>query len=166
MPEYYSGSILDNHQRAIEKATDYVKTDLFYDGEFQQPANNDYFETTDPAVGEPITEVARGQKDDIDAAVQAAKGAAEDWADTVPAERQEILGRLADRVRDNLDEFTLLESLDSGKPLDVAEGEIKRGIKYLEYYAGLSRSIEGKQLPYDSDALNSTVSSMLGPFGV
>ncbi|MDB9274926.1 aldehyde dehydrogenase family protein, partial [Halorubrum ezzemoulense] len=64
---------------------------------------------------------------------------------------------------DNLDEFTLLESLDSGKPLDVAEGEIKRGIKYLEYYAGLSRSIEGKQLPYDSDAL---IYTRREPYGV
>lgn len=163
MPEYYSGDILDNHQRAIEKARGYVETELFYGGEFRDPESGEYFETTDPAVDEPIAEVARGQAADVDAAVQAAKTAADEWGETVPPERQEVLGELAERVRDNLEEFRLLESLDSGKPLDVAEGEIKRGIEYLEYYAGLSRSIEGKQLPYDSDAL---IYTRREPYGV
>lgn len=163
MPEYYSGEILDNHREAIETATETIETDLFIGGEFQEPEDGEYFETRDPAVNEPIAEIARGQAADVDNAVSAAKEAASEWADTVPPERQDVLGELAERVRDNLDEFALLESLDSGKPLDVAEGEIKRGIKYLEYYAGLSRSIEGKQLPYDSDAL---IYTRREPYGV
>lgn len=163
MPEYYSGDTLDNHRDAIEKADATVETDLFIGGKFHTPVAGEYFETRDPAIDESITSVARGRKSDIDKAVNAAKGAKDEWADTIPPERQDILGELADRIRDNIEEFTLLESLDSGKPLDVAHGEIERGIKYLEYYAGATRTIEGKQLPYDSDAL---IYTRREPYGV
>jgi len=163
MPEYYSGEIRENHQKAIKDATSSINTDVFIDGQFQPPVDGEYYETVDPAVAEPIAEVARGRAGDVDAAVQAAQDAAEDWSETVPPERQTVLRELADGVRENLDEFALLESLDSGKPLDVAEGEIKRGIKYLEYYAGLTRSIEGKQLPYDAD---SHIYTRREPYGV
>jgi aldehyde dehydrogenase (NAD+) len=152
MPEFYSGSLLDNHREAIEKATATVETDLFIGGEFRSPTAGDYFETKDPAIDEPITSVARGRAEDIDDAVTAAKAVEEEWGDTVPPERQDVLRDLAEGVRDNIEEFTLLESLDSGKPLGVARGEIERGIKYLEYFAGVTRSIEGTQLPYDADA--------------
>lgn len=152
MVEYYSGNLADNHEAAIETAVDTVETELFIGGEFREPAANEYFETRDPAIDEPITEVARGRAADIDAAVDAANEVKDEWGDTVPPERQDVLRELAERVRENIDEFTLLESLDSGKPLNVAKGEIERGIKYLEYYAGVTRSIEGTQLPYDSDA--------------
>ncbi|PSP86529.1 betaine-aldehyde dehydrogenase [Halobacteriales archaeon QS_1_68_17] len=97
------------------------------------------------------------------AAVEAAGDAAEEWGETVPPERQDVLRELAERVRANNDEFTLLESLDSGKPLDVAQGEIERAISYFEYYAGLCRSIEGKQFPYDADAL---IYTRREPYGV
>lgn len=152
MGEYYSGSIIDNHRDAIETAVDTVETDLFIGGEFREPEANEYFETRDPAINEAITTVARGQEADVDRAVDAARAAKDEWGETVPPERQDVLSELAERVRENIDEFTLLESLDTGKPLDVARGEIERGIKYLEYYAGITRSIEGTQLPYDSDA--------------
>lgn len=163
MPEYYSGDTLDNHRDAIEKATGTVETDLFIGGEFRESAAGEYFETRDPTIDEPITTVARGRKADIDNAVSAAKELKEEWGETVPPERQEVLRELAEGVRENIEEFTLLESLDSGKPLDVARGEIERGIKYLEYYAGATRSIEGEQLPYDSDAL---IYTRREPYGV
>lgn len=152
MTEFYSGSVLDNHRDAIQKAAATVETDLFIGGEFRPPKAGDYFETKDPAIDEPIVSVARGRAKDIEDAVAAAKNVEGEWGDTVPPERQDVLRELAERVRDNIEEFSLLESLDSGKPLEVARGEIERGVKYLEYYAGVTRSIEGKQLPYDADA--------------
>lgn len=163
MPEYYSGNTLDNHRDAIEKATATVETGLFIGGEFRTPKDGDYFETKDPAINEAITSVARGRAADVDDAVAAAKEVEKEWGDTVPPERQDVLRELAERVRANIEEFTLLESLDTGKPLDVAKGEIERGIKYMEYYAGVTRSIEGTQLPYDSDAL---IYTRREPYGV
>lgn len=136
MPEYYSGDTLDNHRDAIETATATVETDLFIGGEFCESEAGERFETRDPTIDEPITSIARGRKADIDNAVSVAEDVKEEWGKTVPSERQDVLRELAERVRDNIEEFTLLESLDSGKPLDVARGEIERGIKYLEYYAG------------------------------
>lgn len=163
MPEFYSGDVLDNHRDAIEKAVATVETDLFIGGEFRSPTSGDYFETKDPAIDEPITSVARGREEDVDDAVAAANAVKEEWGNTVPPERQDVLRELAERVRDNIEEFTLLESLDSGKPLSVARGEIQRGIKYLEYYAGVTRSLEGTQLPYDSDAL---IYTRREPYGI
>ncbi|MFB6185110.1 MAG: aldehyde dehydrogenase [Haloarculaceae archaeon] len=163
MPDYYSGNVVDNHRDAIARANEYAETDLFVGGEFRAPDDGEYFETVDPAVKEPIADVARGREADVDAAATAAAEAADEWGDTVPPERQDVLRDLADRVRDNVEEFTLLESLDSGKPLDVARGEVERAIEYLDYYAGACRSIEGKQFPYDSDAL---IYTRREPYGV
>ncbi|MDG5774845.1 aldehyde dehydrogenase family protein [Haloarculaceae archaeon H-GB2-1] len=163
MPEYYSGNVVDNHRDAIEEASTAIETDLFIGGKFRQSEGGDYFETVDPTVKEPIAEIARGQKTDVDAAVSAAADAADEWGDTVPPERQEVLRELAERIEDNVEEFTLLESLDSGKPLDVARGEVERAAEFLDYYAGVCRSIEGKQLPYDSDAL---IYTRREPYGV
>jgi aldehyde dehydrogenase (NAD+) len=163
MPDYYSGNVVDNHGEAIERATAYAETDLFVGGEFQTPESGDYFETVDPTVAEPITEVARGREADVDAAVTAADEAADEWGETVPAERQNVLRALVDRIADDIEEFTLLESLDTGKPLDVARGEVERAIEYFEYYAGVTRSIEGKQFPYDSESL---IYTRREPYGV
>ena len=76
------------------------------------------FETHDPATGEMLATVAAGQREDIDAAVKAARQAYDEvWKGLSPAARGRLLIRLAELIEENVEEIAALETLDVGKPL-------------------------------------------------
>ncbi len=97
-----------------------------------------------PSTGEPLGQFHEATPEEVDAAVRAAKEAARTWRRTTPGERSDLLHRLADRLRDDLDEFARLESLDAGKPYTTAREEELPGIlNALRYFAGAARSSNG-----------------------
>lgn len=101
-------------------------------------------ETRDPAVDRPIVAVVEGDAGTVDAAVERAWTAYEtDWADTAPADRASALHEWADRLRSHTDELARLETLDTGKPIAHARGEVEGAIDTLEYYAALARDESG-----------------------
>ena len=67
-----------------------------------------------PATGEPLAEVARGAKRDVDAAVASARAVFErgDWSQAAPAARKAVLMRLAALMEQHHEELALLESLE------------------------------------------------------
>ncbi|MBE9637809.1 aldehyde dehydrogenase [Salipiger mangrovisoli] len=95
------------------------RTEAWIGGRYVPAASGARFETVNPATAEVLTDVARGGAEDIDRAVAAARAAFEDrrWAGKTPAERKEVLLRLATLLRENLEEFALLDTLDMGKPI-------------------------------------------------
>jgi acyl-CoA reductase-like NAD-dependent aldehyde dehydrogenase len=106
------------------------------------------FETIDPATGEAICEVAYGGPDDVDRAVGAANAALEGpWAELTPSKRAGLIYGLADQVKANLPELAELESLDNGKPLSYAKGDIAAAVNHLRYFAGWPTKIEGETIP-------------------
>ena len=78
-------------------------------------------EVVNPADGERIAVVPAAQVEDIDRAVSAARGAFERkaWAHMRPADRERLLGKLADLLEANADEFAELETLDNGKSITM-----------------------------------------------
>jgi gamma-glutamyl-gamma-aminobutyraldehyde dehydrogenase len=96
-----------------------LRNGLYIDGGFRDAAKGGRFETVNPANAEVLTAVARGTAEDIDAAVASARRAFEDgrWSGKSPAERKEVLLRLAALIRDNIPELALLDTLDMGKPI-------------------------------------------------
>ena len=76
-----------------------------------------FFQSLDPATGEPITRVAQAGAEDVDRAVAAARRALGVWQGLAPAERGRLMNRLADLLQDNLEELAQLETLDNGKPI-------------------------------------------------
>jgi acyl-CoA reductase-like NAD-dependent aldehyde dehydrogenase len=106
------------------------------------------FETIDPATGEPIVAVAHGGAADVDRAVGAARAAFEGPLGKVsPSKRAGLIYTLAELVKANLTELAELESLDTGKPLASAQGDIAGSVAHLRYYAGWPTKIEGETLP-------------------
>ena len=96
-----------------------LRTQLFIDGRFQDAAGGARFSTENPATGRPLAEVARGDAADVDAAVAAARRAADDgrWSRLNPGDRKQVLLRWADLIDANAQELGIIETLDAGKPI-------------------------------------------------
>jgi phenylacetaldehyde dehydrogenase len=95
---------------------------LFIDGKWVDAAAGETFETLDPATGEVLAEIARGESEDIDRAVRAARRALNGpWSKLNPSERGRIIHRIGDLIAEHADELAELDSLDNGKPVGVAK---------------------------------------------
>lgn len=157
-------AIESRHDDAISEATDGLQIDHWVGGERAGSGGDDRFETIDPAVGSPITDVARGGATEIDAAVEAARAAYDDhWRETTPFERADVVRDWVDELRDHSDELARLESLDTGKPIQFARDEIEDAFDYFEYYVSVAQDHTGKQLPRGPDGHYYTRSE---PYGV
>ena len=126
-------------------------------------ASGGRMKTLDPGTGEVIAVVAAGDAADIDAAVAAARAALNgDWRRTTPAERGRILQRAAELIRADADRLAVVESLDSGKRLAEARGDVAGAARAFEYYAGACDKHQGDTIPLDDDHLAWTVNEPAG----
>src|SRR5438093_10152573 len=125
------------------------------------------FEVLDPATNRPIARVASGGKEDVASAVDAARRAFEapDWRDLDPSKRGRFLWLLGQQVRDRFEELSRLESLNVGKPLREAKGDVAYVYKLFEYYAGLADKIQGDTIPVPGQRLDYTVREPVGVTG-
>ncbi|MFV0435715.1 MAG: aldehyde dehydrogenase [Leucobacter sp.] len=141
----------------------------FIGGEYVAPSDGEYFESTNPATLEVLYEAARGNAEDMNRAVAAAKAAFESpaWAGLTHTKRGHLLRRLADLIGEHSEELALLESLDNGKLLREMRGQMSGLPEYYYYYAGLADKIQGAQIPSTTLAiLNYTQREALGVVGV
>jgi 1-pyrroline dehydrogenase len=113
-------------------------------GEFVEAERDEWERVIDPASGEVIAEVPRCAEEDVDRAVEAASRAFEGWFETTPAERAEMLHRLADVLQEHSEDLAWLESKDVGKPITSARGEMPFVVDNLRFFAGACRVMEGK----------------------
>src|SRR6476619_3275588 len=97
-----------------------------------------------PATGEAIAQVPAGTAEDVDGAVETAKAALPDWLDSTPAERAEVLLKLADVIDEHGDELAEIESRNVGKPLSYAKDEMPVCSDNLRFFAGAARILEGR----------------------
>ena len=139
-----------------------IHDQLFISGEWTPARSGQTFEAIDPSTEEVLAGVARGDARDVDAAVRAAREAFGQWRRVTPAERGRLLYGVARELEARVDEFAELETLDTGKPLGHARGEISGCIAYLDYYAGAADKIHGETVPLGPDYLNYTVREPLG----
>ena len=109
-------------------------------------------ETRDPAVDRPVTTVTACDAAAVDRAVEASWTAVDGaWGETAPAERGRAILEWTDRLGDHVEELALLETIETGKPIAHARGEVEGAIDTLEYYAALSRDQAGRQLQTGED---------------
>jgi aldehyde dehydrogenase (NAD+) len=130
------------------------QTQCFIGGKWVPAASGKTFETIHPATEEVICEVAEGDKEDVDAAVDAARDAFENgpWATMDARDRGALMNKLADAIADEADELAALETLDNGKPIaDSRAADIPLVIDCLRYYAGWADKIEGRTIPIRGD---------------
>ena len=108
----------------IEKLISSVPTQLFIDGQWRDGSGGATIEVRNPATGEVLTNVADATGEDALAALAAASEAQASWAATPPRERSDILRKAYEMLVERTEEFAALMTLEMGKPLAEARGEV------------------------------------------
>ncbi|MDQ2149116.1 aldehyde dehydrogenase family protein [Alcaligenaceae bacterium C4P045] len=128
------------------------------------PASGESIAVVDPSDGQTFEHIARGNAQDIDRAVRAARTAFEgDWGRLTAAERGRLLLKLSLAVLDNVDELTAIESRDCGKPTRQARADVIAIARYFEFYGGAADKLHGTTIPYQNGY---TVLTIREPHGV
>ncbi|MEO9594497.1 aldehyde dehydrogenase family protein [Rhodopirellula bahusiensis] len=143
-------------------------TQLFIDGQWRDSASGKTFATINPATEEEIVQVAEGDKEDIDAAVKAARKAFESgpWRTMDARDRGRLMMKLADAIENEIDELAQLETLDNGKPLrESRHADLPLVIDALRYYAGYADKIQGETVPIRGNYLCYTRKEPVGVVG-
>ncbi len=109
--------------------------DLYVGGKLVPSSDGGRFDVLDPATGAVIASVADGSVDDGLAAVDAAAAAAATWAATSPRERSEVLRRAFDLMNRRSEDLAHLISLENGKALADARGEVAYAAEFFRWYA-------------------------------
>ncbi|RCV57761.1 NAD-dependent succinate-semialdehyde dehydrogenase [Marinitenerispora sediminis] len=122
---------------------DQVSKQLFIGGQWRDAGSGATFKVEDPATGAVLCEVADAGTDDAFAALDAASAAQPSWAKHPPRERGEILRRAYELLIERQDDLGLLMTLEMGKPLAEAKGEIAYAAEFFRWFAEEAVRIEG-----------------------
>src|SRR4051794_12379827 len=119
---------------SIEQLAD-LPLDLLVGGKAVPASDGGRFDVVDPATGDVVAAVANGTVEDAISAVDAAAAAAAGWAATAPRARAEVLRRAFELMTARADELAHLISLENGKALVDARGEVAYAAEFFRWYA-------------------------------
>lgn len=118
--------------------------DSYINGTWVEDSINRTIDVFSPQTGEAITSVTDSQKDTVDQAVSAARGATWEWGRMTPKDRAARLIAWADRIDQDIENLVALETLNAGHPKSTVPGEIRSGTDRLRFFAGAGRLLEGR----------------------
>ncbi|NYD67276.1 NAD-dependent succinate-semialdehyde dehydrogenase [Agromyces atrinae] len=121
-----------------------VPTGLYIGGEWVSAEGGGTLPVIDPSTGEVLVRIADASVADGTRALDAAVAAQESWAATPPRQRGEILRRAFDLLQERADDFALLMTLEMGKPLAEARGEVTYGGEFLRWFSEEAVRISGR----------------------
>jgi succinate-semialdehyde dehydrogenase/glutarate-semialdehyde dehydrogenase len=124
-----------------------VPTQLFIGGEWVDSTSGRGIDVLDPSTGKVLLGIADASVDDGARALDAAVAAQDAWAATPPRVRGELLRRAFDLLQERADEFALLMTLEMGKPLAEARGEVTYGGEFLRWFGEEAVRIGGSYGP-------------------
>jgi aldehyde dehydrogenase len=140
--------------------------DNFINGKFVPPLKGQYFDVVTPINGKPYTRAARSGAEDIELALDAAHAAADKWGRTAPAERANVLLKIADRIEQNLELLAYAETVDNGKPIrETLNADIPLTVDHFRYFAGCLRAQEGALSQIDENTVAYHFHEPLGVVG-
>ena len=140
---YVAGGACTGWQAGAMTLPSGVPTQLFVDGVWGAGSAGS-FPVLDPSTGEPICEVPRAGLDDLDRAVAAAAAAQPGWAATAPRERGEVLRRTFEAMIARREEIAFLMSLEMGKSLTDARGEVAYAAEFFRWFGEQAVRIDGE----------------------
>jgi len=124
----------------------------FINNEFVEGVDKKTFEVINPATEEVICSVHEATEKDVDVAVAAARAAFEgSWKQVTPQHRGRLLYKLADLFEKNLELLAAVESLDNGKSITMARGDVGAVVACIRFYAGWADKIEGSTVDVAPD---------------
>jgi phenylacetaldehyde dehydrogenase len=156
--------LTDNVSRFVAKTRQ-----MLINGKWVDAASGKTFPTYNPATGDVLANVAEGDKEDINRAVAAARAAFDTgpWSKATPSKRAKLMWKLADLIEKHAEEFAQLESLDNGKPVNVARAaDVPGTIEMFRYMAGWATKIEGNTIPLSAGGAKFFAYTLREPVGV
>lgn len=137
---------------------------LYINGQWCDAQSNQTFEVKNPATGDIVASVAKGDAVDAEAAITAAQAALQAWGKKTAKERYAYMKKAADILRSRTDEIAELVTREMGKPVAEAKGELGLAIDYLDWYAEEGKRIYGDTIP--ASAPNKRIIVIRQPIGV
>jgi len=124
-------------------------------------------DVVNPATCQTIAKVPVSTKEEMDAAIEAAKEAFPDWRRTTPLARSRHLFRLKELLEENFEEVSRIQTQEHGKTIDESRGETRRGIENVEVACGIPTLMQGY---YSEDIATGidewVIPTPLGVFGI
>lgn len=161
--------LLSKEEYAAIAAKLNFRTQAFIDGAFRDSVSGRTFATTNPATGQALANVAACDGDDVDLAVASARKAFKDgrWHLLSPSTRKAVLLRFAQLLEENAHELAVMESLDSGKPIQECQNvDVPETINTLRWHAELIDKIYDSTAPAGSAAMAMVVREPIGVVGL
>ncbi|XPP25514.1 MAG: NAD-dependent succinate-semialdehyde dehydrogenase [Leucobacter sp.] len=131
---------LKQHEQEL---LDSVQSGLFIGGAWQDSATGSTFDVQDPATGEVVKSIADATVEDAVRALDAAVAAQDAWGSTSTRERSNILRRAFDLLIERKEQFALLMSIEMGKPIAEARGEVVYGGEFLRWFSEEAVRVQG-----------------------
>lgn len=161
--------LLSRRFYSVEPSSQFVQAPLNYlDGQRVNPVSKGGKESCDlvyPATGEVLRQLQCAGREDVDQAVYSARKALKTWSGKSGFERGQVLKRAAEIIRSRLEEFTQVETLDTGKPIWEARFDIQSCADTIDYYGGLAAGISGEFLQVPGGSFAYTVREPIGVVG-
>ncbi|GAA1735924.1 2,5-dioxopentanoate dehydrogenase (NAD+) [Dietzia kunjamensis subsp. schimae] len=129
----------------------YPDTRLFIDDQWTDSADGRTIDVLNPADGQVIGAVAHASTADLDRALDAADRGFAVWRDTTPAKRGSIMRAAAQLLRERADFVARMMTLEQGKPLREAKGEILAAATIIDWFADEGLRVYGRLVPHRSD---------------
>jgi betaine-aldehyde dehydrogenase len=139
------------------------KASHFINGAYVEDTNGAPIDVIYPATGEVIARLHSATPEIVDQALNSAKAAQAEWAAMSGTERGRVLRRAADIMRDRNHDLSVLETHDTGKPLqETLVADATSGADALEYFGGLAASLTGEHIPLGGGDFVYTIREALG----
>ncbi len=141
---------------------------MLVNGKWVDSRSGKTFETINPATGEVITQIAQGDKEDVDLAVKSARKAFEEgpWSRMDARDRGKLLAKVAELVMKNAEELATIETMDNGKPITESRNvDLPLTADTFFYYAGWADKIHGETIPVRGNYFNYTLREPVGVVG-
>jgi len=138
----------------------------FIGGQWVAPVDGKYFKNITPVTGMPFCEVPQSSPADIELALDAAHKAKDAWGKTSPAERANVLLKIADNIERNLEMLAVAESWENGKGVrETLNADLPLVVDHFRYFAGCIRSQEGTAAELDEHTATYHFHEPLGVVG-
>jgi malonate-semialdehyde dehydrogenase (acetylating)/methylmalonate-semialdehyde dehydrogenase len=145
-------AILEEPIKGVKEVKNYIN------GEWVD-SKGQIVDVVNPATGKVIAKCPISTKEEIDAAVKAAKAAYPEWRRTTPLARSRILFRLKELLEESFEEASRIQTMEHGKTIDESRGESRRGIENVEVACGIPTLMQG----YYSEDIASGIDEWLIP---
>ncbi|TVZ57055.1 aminomuconate-semialdehyde/2-hydroxymuconate-6-semialdehyde dehydrogenase [Lutibacter sp. Hel_I_33_5] len=137
----------------------------YINGKFENPIHGDYIDNYDPSVGEVYGQIPNSTNEDVEKAYEFASKAFPKWSNTTLEKRSRILIKISDLLEENLVRFAKAESIDNGKPLNLAKQiDIPRAASNFRFFGNAISQFSSES--HESVGLNAVNFTLRQPIGV